>query len=416
MYLISNGDDILHYFYELKEFYLLFENDVIKLSNERLVSINIINNYIDNLFPIFKIVVNIDLGTYFKIIDNKDSVKFKIRMQKFYKKNLKEEKVSLYDDYIAKTFSLILDDDVNDFEKTIREDSYGEDQLNDMLATKYNIEFFLFDYELMESFKKTINVILDNATVTNGISLIASKVGLSNLLMSPADNIKTYDQFIIPPMKLSNALAYIDTFYGIHEKGSIFYFGVESGYIVKYEGNCTAYRYNEKKVTTIVVPKALGDLSNNSGVLKKKIQPEIVFNICNYKTIRFRDETVSKDLLEGKEVRIVNLYTGEVVDTIERDEDARKKIITNRGENEYFVSIHKAQMYSNEAVISCSFEDIDLSSLTPNKRFNFIFEDTDLSRKYRGSYILTSNIISFTRKGNEFKAITQCVFRKSYEE
>ena len=72
-------------------------------------------------------------------------------------------------------------------------------------------------------------------------------------------------------------------------------------------------------------------------------------------------------------------------------------------------------MNSSETVISCSFEDIDLSTMTPNKRFNFIFEDIRLSRKYRGTYILTQCNILFTRQSNEFKAVTQCIFRKSGE-
>lgn len=413
--LINTGDNILHYFYELKEFFILYENEYVKLPNERLMSISIINNYIENLFPVFRIVLDIDTSTYFKILKNKSTVKFKIRMQKFYRKGVNHTKVSLYDDYLSKTFSLILDDDDNDLEEEIRKKAYGEDELNQLFAKKNQIEFFLFDSELLNSFKKTINVIIDNGTVTNAISLIASRVGLTNLLMSPSDNIKTYDQLIIPPMKLSAALAYIDTFYGLYEKGSLIYFGVEAGYILKYDGPCTAYHYNENQTTSILVPKPSGELSDNPGVLLKQNQSNQVFNICPYNSISFRDDTVSKDLLEGKEVRIIDLYTGEVLDTLEDDEKGRRRIITNRGENEYFVSIYKSQMNSSETVISCAFEDIDLSTMTPNKRFNFIFEDIRLSRKYRGTYILTQCNILFTRQSNEFKAVTQCIFRKSGE-
>lgn len=415
MALMNIGDKILHYFYELKEFYILTEDENIKLPNERLLSLSIINNYIENLFPIFRIVLDIDNGTYFQILKNKKTVKFKIRMQKFYRIGVDNQKISLYDDYISKTFSLILDDDDNDFEDEIRKKSYGENELNELFAKKNQVEFFLFDSELLASFKKTINVIIDNGTVTNALSLIASCAGLSNTLISPIDNMKQYDQLIIPPMKLSNALAYIDTFYGLYEKGSIIYFGIESGYIIKYEGICTAYRSNESKSTSILVPKGISELANNPGVLMKKNQKNKIFNICQYNSISFRDDTVSKDLLEGKEIRIIDLYTGEVLDTLEDDEKGRRKIITNRGENVYFKSIYKAQMGSCESVITCSFEDVDLDSFTPNKRFNFIFEDIELSRKYRGTYILTEYNNVFIRQSNEFKAVTQCIFRKSTE-
>ena len=80
---------------------------------------------------------------------------------------------------------------------------------------------------------------------------------------------------IIPPMKLSAALAYIDTFYGLYEKGSLIYFGVEAGYILKYDGPCTAYHYNENQTTSILVPKPSGELSDNPGVLLKQNQSQI---------------------------------------------------------------------------------------------------------------------------------------------
>ena len=131
------------------------------------MSISIINKYIDNLFPVFRIVLDIDTSTYYKILKNKSTVKFKIRLQKFYRKGINNAKVSLYDDYLSKTFSLILDDDDNDFEEDIRKKAYGEDELNELFAKKNQIEFFLFDSELLNSFKKTINVIIDNGTVTN---------------------------------------------------------------------------------------------------------------------------------------------------------------------------------------------------------------------------------------------------------
>ena len=143
--LINTGDNILHYFYELKEFFILYENEYVKLPNERLMSISIINNYIENLFPVFRIVLDIDTSTYFKILKNKSTVKFKIRMQKFYRKGVNHTKVSLYDDYLSKTFSLILDDDDNDLEEEIRKKAYGEDELNQLFAKKNQIEFFLFD-------------------------------------------------------------------------------------------------------------------------------------------------------------------------------------------------------------------------------------------------------------------------------
>lgn len=413
MALLNSEDTFLHYRYIVKELFVLYDNETIEIPEERLSSFFILNNYIENLFPVIRLSLILDASTYYNILANKDTVKFKIRLQKFYRKNNNHEIESLYDDYISKTFSLILDDNDEDFEKVIRNLKYGDDEANNLFASKNKVEFFLFDSDLMKRMKTTINTILENANVTNAISYIASRLNINNLLMSKADNITIYDQLMIPPMNLSSALAYIDTFYGIHEKGSITYFGLERGYIVKFEGNCSAYEVNEKKEVTIIVPRIATTLNNNIGSLKRKDQPESIFFVTDPTTVTFHDETVTNDILKGKEVRIINLYNGEIENTLEDDEDGRKEIITNRGENRYFKSVHTAQILSGESVINITFEDIDLSLLTPNKKFKFVFEDTELSNKYMGSYILSKCDISLVRTTNELKAVALCIFRKS---
>lgn len=413
MSLIKSTDSLIYYSYSVKEVYLLYEDETVQIPSERLTAFTCLNDFINNLFPIVKIKITIDTGTYYKILENKDTIKFKIRLQKFYRKNTNQEIVSLNDDFISKTFSLILDDIDIDLEKEKRELTYkNTKQETDLFAAKNDVEFFLFDSQLMKSMKKTINMILKNGTVSNVISYIASELNISNLLMSKADNIKEYDQLIIPPMKLSSALAYLDTFYGIHEKGSIIYFGIDRGYIIKFDGPCTAYERNEKKDITIIVPKALETSANHICELKKPDQPTNKFLICDYNTIEFRDESVSKNLLSGKEVRIVNLYDGTIENTVD-DDDSIKEIITNRGENTYFKSIYQSQMLSNETVINLTLRDIDFSNITPNKRFKFVFEDTELSRKYKGDYILVKFNMTLIRNGNELRGVADCTFRKS---
>lgn len=415
MAIINSNDTYQRYSYILKELFIMIKGETIKLQTERLESIMIINDYIYNLFPIMRIKVTIDADLYFKIVKNKEDVKFKIRVQKFYRKNMDNFPSGLYEDYFSKTFSLILDDEGEDFNSELRKLQYGEKQTNDLFATKNTVEFFLFDSELMKTMKQTINIILKDGTVSSAIGYFASRLNITNLLMTKADNINTYDQLIIPPMKLSNALAYLDTFYGIHECGSIMYFGIERGYIIKYNGRCTAYEPNESKETTIIVPKTDSIMANNICQLQKAGQPKAKMIIADYNSLTFYDETVTKDILEGKEVRIINLYTGEIEDTLENDEDGRRKIITNRGENTYFKSIYKAQMTSSEAVITAVFRDIDLTCILPNKKFNFVFDDILLSRKYKGTYILAKSDILLVRESNELRPTVTCVFRKSLE-
>ena len=138
--------------------------------------------------------------------------------------------------------------------------------------------------------------------------------------------------------------------------------------------------------------------------------------IADYKTMTFYDESVTQDILVGKEVRIIDINSGEIEDTLNNDEDGRRRIILNSGYNKYFKKIYKSQVASTEAVITLTLQDVDLSMLTPNKKFKFIFEDITLSRKYKGNYILAKTEIMMVRGSNEYTVLVNCVFRKSIEE
>lgn len=415
MGLIKESDTLLYYSYIVKEFYILYENKFVEVPKERITSFACINNYIDNLFPIIKIKLTLDADTYYEIIENKDSVKFKLRIQKFYRKNTSNEIVSLYDDYLSKSFSLILDDEEVDLEKEKRNLAYqNESEKDSLFAAKNDVEFFLFDSELMKSMKKLVNVIIEDGTVLDAISYIATEIGIDNLLITRPDNLTHYDQMFIPPLKMSSALSFLDTYYGIHETGSIIYFGMDRGYLIKYQGQCTSYEPNEKKEVTIIVPKALSTSSNHICELKRKEQPENKFLITDYNTIEFRDDSISENMLNGNDVLILDAVDGNIITTGEND-DAIERIITNKGDNPYFKSIFKAQINSNKTIINAQFRSIDLSNLTPNKRFKFIFEDTELSRKYKGDYILVKFNMSLIREGNEFISLADCTFRKSEE-
>ena len=97
MALVNPDDTYIHYQYIIKEFFILINGENIRINNERIGAIKIVNDYVENLFPIMSITLNLDAGLYYKIIKNKKDVKFKLRMQKFYRKNMDSIICGLYD-------------------------------------------------------------------------------------------------------------------------------------------------------------------------------------------------------------------------------------------------------------------------------------------------------------------------------
>ena len=110
MNLVDDSDEIHFYKYHLKELYIIFSDGPYKVDNNRLCDITEMENYLDDLYPIFKIRLTFEPSIYYKLIKEKDTLKIKINLQKYYRVNDKGEK-SPFSKFISDTFELILDDD-----------------------------------------------------------------------------------------------------------------------------------------------------------------------------------------------------------------------------------------------------------------------------------------------------------------
>ena len=299
MAILDEKDVCVRYRYKVSELYILFKDKEHKLPSERLTEIIITNDYLDNLFPIVKCKFSLESSLYYKMISEKDSVRIKIRIQKYYTKEGKTKK-SLYSDYINTTFSLILDDNDEDTEEELRKLQYPKGDENQLNAIANDVELYLFKAALIKATKRMINNIHKKVTVSDEIADIATQLSLKNsLLMSKADNITEYDEIIIPPLKAALALAYLDSFYGIHKTGSIVYFGLDQGYIIKYEGKCSAYRDGEITTTSIIIPKGGSTISNTVSSVLKHDDKKKYYLIADYKSLSVTNQSISSSVLNG---------------------------------------------------------------------------------------------------------------------
>lgn len=412
MAILDEKDVCVRYRYKVSELYILFKDKEHKLPSERLTEIIITNDYLDNLFPIVKCKFSLESSLYYKMISEKDSVRIKIRIQKYYTKEGKTKK-SLYSDYINTTFSLILDDNDEDTEEELRKLQYPKGDENQLNAIANDVELYLFKAALIKATKRMINNIHKKVTVSDEIADIATQLSLKNsLLMSKADNITEYDEIIIPPLKAALALAYLDSFYGIHKTGSIVYFGLDQGYIIKYEGKCSAYRDGEITTTSIIIPKGGSTISNTVSSVLKHDDKKKYYLIADYKSLSVTNQSISSSVLNGTEVQIIDSNSGEITNS-STDKSVNKTTIKNSGKNKFYKNIFKTQSSSNDVVLSIGLGDIDLDSLSPNKKFVFLFEDTKLAKKYKGTYILCKTEIGLIRDGADMRTTVQAVFRKA---
>lgn len=424
-----NSTDIMQLWqYRVSEF-KLFINDGEKNIKEydlreRLRSIIITNDYEANLFPLFRINCVMEADVYYNMLRYKNNSQIHIRVQKFYRK-VGDESTSLLRDYINGKFNLIIEDSDFDTGKSTREkrDKFNykqrsESTYNDLVYVDNEVELFLYKKEFNEKMNTLVNAVLQDANSFDGLLYLFNKANLKNILISRPDNPNTYKELIIPPMKVKDAIKWIDTYYGLYNTAMMFYVDVIKGitYIIKYNGQCTAYQHNEIQNTCIMIPK---DKSNRYMIpcnLKKlNDENDNDYIIVSNESVHIRNESITHNILNESDIIDVDSYSGDIntlKSSINVSEQRSVKVINNNTENPFFSNIYVSKIDTKELIIELSLHDFDVDTITPNRRFKLLFEDSDLANKYNGNYKMTSIVHTFTRNGRDFQINSVAIMKK----
>lgn len=370
----------------------------IDIPKERFKTIAMIDNFEENQFPVFRCTLVIESSKYYAILQNKNSAKLHLRIDKYFMKIDNSDK-SLNRRFIDDTFDLIMDDADSDKYQGLKQSqnstdftSVNQNDSNNLKYTDSTVEFFLFKADYVNGMKTKVNAILEKATVADAIAYIFSKANVKNILMSPPDNTKKKKTLIIPPLDCMNALKFIDSYYGIYKRGSLIYFGLDRGYVLSYKGDCTAFEPDENKVVTIIVPQSKSGHYDGSCGLKKAEDPNNDYILAEYSSLSVRNDSISNNVIGTNTVKVVDSYTGES-ETSDSNAvtkgDSTEGTIENKTENEFLTDMYQAQIDSTSLVIDLRLENFDVSCMKPNRKFNIIFEDSNMTKKYQGIYQLT---------------------------
>ena len=393
----------------------------INLSNEkgiqRVKEIEIIEDFEKNVFPIFRLVVIVESSIYKKILRHKNSVNVTLTINKYFSpidSNDKHHKQR----FLNEKLQLVMNDNVEDLMYTQRLqanlDNYRnaeKDDKHDLQMVDNAMELYLFKSSSLDGTKSSnTNVILKNATVTDGMAYLASSAKLNNILMSPPDNTDRYPVLLIPPLSILKAFLYMDVYYGLYRTGSLIYFGLDRTYIIKYTGGCTAYAPNESKVVTITIPRTdntfksavLGQIGNNTF-------------IGDFHTLDISNDSIPNNYISGNGVQVADSYTGDIdasVGSALNKNTSFLRILENKTENEYLSTMYTKRSESNSIVVRVNLQDIDVSVFTPNKMYKISFEDSSIANQYEGNFFLSYARHSFINTGKAMTVNTELVLKK----
>lgn len=416
------NNEVLQYRYELQKLQILIPNEgKINIPVERLGDFSIENNYEDNFFPLFKIHFKVSSQVYYKILKYKNTCKIYLRIDKV-NFNMVHSK-SLYKEFINDTFDVISDEGTDDLNRMQREEenykdykSVVQDDTYDL--TKINNDVSLYLFKNIDETRKNVNHVFQNINVADALTYVCGTFNSKMLLMTPPDNLTVYKEFLIPPLPALKALQFIDTYYGIYKKGTIFFIDYDCTYIIPYDGECTVSRKREPKCVTIIIPKSINASYNSQvGVVKDISDTSNAYIAANGNTVNIQNTSITNDFIGSNSIQTVDSYDGttetSISDSVTKSSQSAIRIFEDTTKNPYLASMYTAQTNAMGVIVSVRLQNVDIGLLTPNKRFNLLFEDKNLSKKYTGSYLLVITRTDFFNEGRTNTADTTVVLKKT---
>lgn len=420
----KSGDVFQKWKYRVTELIILFGNGKSEsILPERINSICITHQYEKNLFPIMQLKVVMEPSLYYDMLKDKNKVRIKIRIQQFYTL-LGESKPSALRDYINDVYDLILDDDDFDVNEARRKEEKSldytkstNDKRNEAFSVDDEFELYLQKSKLVESANKTHNFILSNATVTDAIAYILGKSGFKKVLMSPITNKRSYPELVIPPLKTKQIIQHLAYYYGLYKNENIFYidFVTDVVYILNRSGKCTAWRPKEIKEVGVLVPATNNPNIREACTLNRPSDKSVKYVVADPQRVTISNETVSINAYSSVNSVTVDSYSGESENStpdVQVKGSATTTVVEDKTENDYLASIRTSYMKSLGTTIEAALGDYDASVLEPNKQIKVLFEDSNLSKKHKGTYVLAQSDMCFLKDGNDFSLTSQVVLRK----
>ena len=330
------------------------------------------------------------------ILKNKSDIRCKFELIMYGVDHESENDVKQPKTIINSIFGIYLNDDddltdVETLETLIENDaSLDKNDIDDenLQMNESVMDIFLFNQDLLNASNKLVNVVFTKGIIQDFVTYLLNMSNHKRVLMSPIENTKQYEELIIPDDKTYRGLIYLDQFYGLYRRGSVIFYDTDILYIINPNGKCTAKQRDEYDTTTFLITKRDSSSPGNGMVVKEYEQVNYI-NIPE-EAISPQKPSLAQNEANGSILNIVVTDSDET-STVEADQSFssnRNEAVTyvQNASNRFLPSMAKARMEENEAILYISVDNIDIESITPNKAFRVIYEESSKQRKY-GKYL-----------------------------
>lgn len=320
-------------------------------------NIQIKNDYKNFVYPFFYIAMNIPGWMYIAVAKNSEKCYITLDLKAaLFRTDIEEDKnPTMLPEYKGRYRAFCeVDTPVTDEKIQVQiekaDDSYDK---NYEFNETYYTEFVLYNPGYYDAQEKQLNKVLTSPNMTQIVTYVLQYGGITNVLMSPLDNKKTYSEFKIIPVNPVDEMKNLIHSYGLHDDpGTTFFMDLDKAFLIKRINKCTAWYKGEYKTVHIMALQNYNDgLSKFSGYYQNSKE--------KYHLIAVPPQGEKSD-----------------------EEGTRPRVIDD----------HTVDLYTTSAI---------MEALTPNKLFilNVDAPGCDQDNKLNGSYYIESVAVTMVNGG-----------------
>ncbi len=394
---------------------LIPEQDPISIDVSEIESFAIEKAFDTDYFPILYFGLRLSPSKYFKIIKNKTTAKFRIRLdsEKFDPKSGETSSPTMI---FNDLFCIVTSDETENIsEEMHRQTTETLGSESDMSFYSKVYEFYFFKEKDLLASKKVINEVISYDCMQNVVTYCLSKSGINKVLMTPINNNRMYKEIVIYPVPLIQNIQYLEEQYGFYNYGGLFFFDFDKVYFIDKQPEATAYQTMEYTMVKINIFNTNNVSSITTGSFKNDEEKNYTIHVSENSMSTNNLSTVS-DQTYGNNLIVVDTKENSINPVSPNTDQlgsGTERVVLNEYSNKYTTEAAKHRKNENNFIINLKLSDVDISCLAPNKKFMFLFENSKINIARGGAYRLSHMAFTFKRIGNVFNIVGSATFKKS---
>jgi hypothetical protein len=272
---------------------------------------------------------------------------------------------------------------------------------NNSLNTSVKVPIELYGYNelLTHKMRQRVHSVYKDLSLQTTLENCFRKNSILDFEIETIQNAKKWDQILIPNLSCRDAVIFLDTQYGLYDKGGLI-FGDWDGIKV-----CSSNVDNGKKTIPIYVDSK----DSNSDMSGMQKYGDTFMMVTQAPNVNVLTETDIERVFNSYYVDDINLDTHEVnigtlkklyssdygsrlaIRTIDRTKELAIPDILHKSSSPYVVNTYIARLIENVTRVDVSGAGFDIAQFTVDNRFNLIFKSpirgVDMNTRYRARYV-----------------------------